>query len=321
MEPVKFFQYNTIEQKIHIAMNGKERNFNAQSVDGFQPFVAVYKYTTHVMKWYNSERSCVQISEATKAKLQAYYDKWTDVKSSDKGTCLEDSLMGRLFANGFISAYNYCEQYARKQPSKTFDFTPYIRNLNHANELSVPQTSKLNKDYVLNLGRVEGACFYLVENEYSNPLTVQGNEVRNETTDIQCFTLEQNLRNEEWRPRVIQTIKMIVCGSEDKAVAGYCILAIINLGLSVDKENIKEQDKEKEKVKILNLLKNAFYLDFYPNENRKVFRTSVNRIIRCYRNKDNYYGNDKGEIWGEIREAKYQEIKESIKKAKYNIQK
>jgi hypothetical protein len=89
----------------------------------------------------------------------------------------------------------------------------------------------------------------------------------------------------------------------------------------VDKENIKEQDKEKEKVKILNLLKDAFYRDFYPNENRGDFRTSVNRIIRCYRNKGSYYGNDKGEIWGERREAKYQEIKESIKKAKYNIQK
>jgi hypothetical protein len=50
-------------------------------------------------------------------------------------------------------------------------------------------------------------------------------------------------------------------------------------------------------------------------------RTSVNRIIRCYRNKGSYYGNDKGEIWGERREAKYQEIKESIKKAKHNIQK
>lgn len=68
-------------------------------------------------------------------------------------------------------------------------------------------------------------------------------------------------------------------------------------------------------------MKKAFYRDFYPNENRGDFRTSVNRIIRCYRNKDNYYGNDKGKIWGERREAKYQEIKESIKKAKHNIQK
>lgn len=68
-------------------------------------------------------------------------------------------------------------------------------------------------------------------------------------------------------------------------------------------------------------MKKAFYRDFYPNENRGDFRTSVNRIIKCYRNKGSYYGNDKGEIWGERREAKYQEIKESIKKAKHNIQK
>lgn len=42
---------------------------------------------------------------------------------------MELSHTGRWYANGFISAYNFCEQYEKEHPSAKVDFALYADNL------------------------------------------------------------------------------------------------------------------------------------------------------------------------------------------------
>ena len=302
MEPKIFFQYEF--KVLYNAWNGQERNIS-KTINGFSPFVSKFK----------NKQISVMAREVSLTRLKECYDNWTDVKSSDKGTCVKDSFMGKLFANGFNMAYNYCEKYAQPDPSKPpgkkeiADIAFHVTNLDVINERDKPQTTKISKDYVINLGRIDGAYFYLAMKGFENPPVEKDNlpAIEHKTpgsiaTNVTCLALEQNLNKSSSTQQVIHKVKEIVSNSKDKAIVGYCILALIHLGLTESSQAV---------------LKKAFKSDFYPKAPQKAFDTSVNRIIRSYHQKNIYSGKDKGEIWGDKRQNKYQEVLISIKKALY----
>lgn len=295
MEPAIFFQYEC--QKLYNVLNGKILNLSTLSVDGYEPFISNYKSKNPFV---SNDRLAVQISEKIKKLLQEAYNDLTEIKEP----CLQDSFMGRLYANGFLAAYNYCKKYADKKSNGRFDFSPYVKNLYQITMLN-PSTNTINKNYILNLGRVEGTCFYLKQSGFNNPLTEEVNteEVNTEETfnalDAPCMTIEQNLEKSPNTNRIINKIRQIIREKKDKVIVGYIILVLKDLDLSDSSESV---------------LKEAFKKDFYPNES-KAYDTSVNRILRSYRNKGNYSGNDPGEKWGEQRENKLQKIKTEIKMA------
>ena len=340
MEPAIFFQYEC--QKLYNVLNGKILNLSTLSVDGYEPFISNYKSKNPFV---SNDRLAVQISEKIKKILQEAYNDLTEIKEP----CLQDSFMGRLYANGFLAAYNYCKKYADKKSNGRFDFSPYVKNLYQITMLN-PSTNTINKNYILNLGRVEGTCFYLKQSGFNNPFTeevnteevnteevnteevntkevnakevnaeevnteetnakevnakeVNAEEVNTEETfnalDAPCMTIEQNLEKSPNTNRIINKIRQIISEKKDKVIVGYIIIVLKELNLSDSSESV---------------LKGAFKKDFYPNEST-AYNTSVNRILRSYRNKGTYSGDDAGEIWGEQRENKLQKIKTEIKMA------
>ena len=78
---------------------------------------------------------------------------------------MELSHTGRWYANGFISAYNFCEQYEKEHPSAKVDFALYADKLEQANEKQFSSNNELNHNCVINVGRIEGVRFYLKEQE------------------------------------------------------------------------------------------------------------------------------------------------------------
>ena len=97
IEPEKYFQYTI--PKLHTLWNGKIRDFSHQAIAGYQHFISAYQ----------DKKLVVLISDSTRDKLQTYYDSMTKQKSNVP--LMELSHTGRWYANGFISAYNFCEQY------------------------------------------------------------------------------------------------------------------------------------------------------------------------------------------------------------------
>ena len=95
IEPEKYFQYTV--PKLHTLWNGKNRDFSRQTIAEFQHFISAYQ----------DKKLVVLISELTKDKLQAYYD--ANAKQDGNVPLLELSHAGRWYANGFMSAYNFCE--------------------------------------------------------------------------------------------------------------------------------------------------------------------------------------------------------------------
>lgn len=147
IEPEKYFQF-TIPM-MHTILNGKERDFSNKSVVGYEHFISAYK----------DKKLVVLISKKTQAKLQSYYNAHT------KGNVplLPLSQTSRWYANGFISAYNYCEQYEQEQPSAKIDFSEHADSLEQKNENHAYTDNKPNRYYVINIGRIEGVRFYLEE--------------------------------------------------------------------------------------------------------------------------------------------------------------
>ena len=224
MEPAIFFQYEC--QKLY---NGKILNLSTLSVDGYEPFISNYKSKNPFV---SNDRLAVQISEKIKKLLQEAYNDLTEIKEP----CLQDSFMGRLYANGFLAAYNYCKKYADKKSNGRFDFSPYVKNLYQITMLN-PSTNTINKNYILNLGRVEGTCFYLKQSGFNNPLTEEVNteEVNTEETfnalDAPCMTIEQNLEKSPNTNRIINKIRQIIREKKDKVIVGYIILVLKDLTL------------------------------------------------------------------------------------------
>ena len=103
IEPEKYFQYTI--PKLHTLWNGKIRDFSHQAIAGYQHFISAYQ----------DKKLVVLISDSTRDKLQTYYDSMTKQKSNVP--LMELSHTGRWYANGFISAYNFCEQYEKEHPS------------------------------------------------------------------------------------------------------------------------------------------------------------------------------------------------------------
>ena len=131
IEPEKYFQYTI--PKLHTLWNGKIRDFSHQAIDGYQYFISAYQ----------DKKLVVLITTSTKDKLQVYYDSMTKQKSNVP--LMELSHTGRWYANGFISAYNFCEQYEKEHPSAKVDFALYADNLEQTNEMQ----SSSNNDFTL----------------------------------------------------------------------------------------------------------------------------------------------------------------------------
>ena len=85
------------------------------------------------------------------------------IRQNSNVSLLELSRAGRWYANGFISAYNFCEQYEKEHPSAKVDFAFYADNLEQTNETNSTSDNDLNRNYIVNIGRIEGVRFYLKE--------------------------------------------------------------------------------------------------------------------------------------------------------------
>ena len=151
IEPEKYFQYTI--PKLHTLWNGKIRDFSHQTIDGYQYFISAYQ----------DKKLVVLISDATKDKLQTYYDSMTRQKSNVP--LMELSHTGRWYANGFISAYNFCDQYEKEHPSAKVDFALYADNLEQTNDKLSSSNNELSQNYIINIGRIEGVRFYLKEQQ------------------------------------------------------------------------------------------------------------------------------------------------------------
>ena len=154
MKPEHYFQHRF--PKGYNVWKGNPRTIPTYYLLGFKTFVSNYK----------NEPINAHISDETHRKLQACNEQLTNLKKTNKGTAMEDSLAGRLFANGFISAYNYCEEYARKKPEMIFIFTPLVNSLEEMNERNPPRSKETIRAYSLNLGRIEGTRYFLKELDF-----------------------------------------------------------------------------------------------------------------------------------------------------------
>jgi len=295
MEPIEYFRYKL--PMWYNAWNGTPTDFSHRDVEGFEHFISVYQ----------NKQMVVLISDATKKKLQDYYD---GRREKARTPLLSLSQAGRWYANGFTSAYNFCKQYADRLHG-TFDFTPYIEKLGQENEKDVHLHIKVSRDYVINVGRIEGTRFYMEESgnirngseedrkETAAPMTAEQDATdAQEERNFPALAVAKNLRPASTNQRVLNKVREIIKGSKDKSIVGYCIICLKELGLTDSADDV---------------LKAAFRSDFYPDVEKRVFDTSVNRILRSHRQKDTYSGSDKGERWGTKRETLYQKIYKSLR--------
>lgn len=293
MEPKDYFKCKF--PTLYNVWNGKSTDFSNRATGEYNHFISAYQGTKMV----------VLISGATKNKLQEYYDSRTIVARTSSKPLLELTQIGRWYANGFTSAYNYCKQYTMEEPITDVDFNPYIERLARVNEKSIEHEVKVSRNYVLNLGRIEGARFFLSE----KVTTEQANDIENtssqdysprETTaeNVSALTIEKNLAHRECVPRVMSKIKELIKNSKNKSIAGYCIICLKELNLTNSPDDV---------------LKAAFRSDFFPDVEKRVFDASINRILRSYRQRNTYSGCDKGEKWGKKRETLYQEVYKSLR--------
>ena len=203
IEPEKYFQYTI--PKLHTLWNGKIRDFSHQAIAGYQHFISAYQ----------DKKLVVLISDSTRDKLQTYYDSMTKQKSNVP--LMELSHTGRWYANGFISAYNFCEQYEKEHPSAKVDFALYADNLEQTNEM---QSSSNNGN-----------------SENSTPPTQSQAENTMEEKVLMYnstgLTLSQNLKPASSNQRVIHAIEDILARHKGKkserTIVGYCMIAIRGL--------------------------------------------------------------------------------------------
>lgn len=301
IEPEKYFQYTI--PKLHTLWNGKIRDFSHQAIDGYQYFISAYE----------DKKLVVLITTSTKDKLQAYYDSKTNQKSNVP--LMELSHTGRWYANGFISAYNFCEQYEKEHPSVKVDYSLYADKLEQTNETQSSAHSRLNHNYIINIGRIEGVRFYLKEHELDDniddktsapPQSQDEMPMVEETTVFNStgLTLEQNLRPASSNQRVIRAIEEILKRHKGKkserTIVGYCMIAIRGL--------VKDETSDK-------ILTAAFKNDYFPEDDIDKFSASVYRVLRAFSKKGSRMVHNPDEQWGEQKEAILQEVKTQIKKA------
>lgn len=301
IEPEKYFQYKV--PKLHTLWNGKNRDFSRQVIAGFHHFISAYQ----------DKKLVVLISELTKDKLQAYYD--ANAKQDSNVPLLELSHAGRWYANGFMSAYNFCEQYEKEHPSAKVDFSLYADKLEQTNETQSSAHSGLNHNYIINVGRIEGVRFYLKEHKSADNIedkTMAPPQSQDETPMVEettifnstGLTLEQNLKPASSNQRVIHAIEEILKRHKGKkserTIVGYCMIAIKGL--------VKDETSDK-------ILTAAFRNDYFPEDDIDKFSASVYRVLRAYSKKDSKWVQNPDEQWGDQKEAILQEVKTQIRKA------
>lgn len=305
IEPEKYFQYTI--PKLHTLWNGKIRDFSHQAIEGYQYFISAYQ----------DKKLVVLITEATKDKLQTYYDSMTYQKGNVP--LMELSHTGRWYANGFISAYNFCEQYEKEHPSARVDFSLYADNLELTNEKLSSSNNELSQNYIINIGRIEGVRFYLKEHESADNIdekTLTPPQPQDETPMVEettmfnstGLTLWQNLKPASSNQRVIHAIEDILKRHKGKkserTIVGYCMIAIKGL--------VKDETSDK-------ILTAAFKNDYFPEDDIDKFSASIYRVLRSYINKGSRTVHNPDEQWGDQKEAILQEVKTQIRKAMSSI--
>ena len=305
IEPEKYFQYTI--PKLHTLWNGKIRDFSHQAIEGYQYFISAYQ----------DKKLIVLITEATRDKLQSYYDSMTKQKSN--APLMELSHTGRWYANGFISAYNFCEQYEEEHPSAKVDFSLYADNLEQTNEKLSSSNNELSQNYIINIGRIEGVRFYLKEHESADNIdekTLTPPQSQDETPMVEettmfnstGLTLWQNLKPASSNQRVIHAIEDILKRHKGKkserTIVGYCMIAIKGL--------VKDETSDK-------ILTAAFKNDYFPEDDIDKFSASIYRVLRSYTNKGSRTVHNPDEQWGDQKEAILQEVKTQIRKAMSSI--
>lgn len=296
IEPEKYFQYTI--PKMHTIQNGRDRDFSDKAVVGYDYFISAYK----------DKKLVVLISKETQAKLQSYYN--TYIKGNMP--LLPLSQTSRWYANGFISAYNYCEQYEQEHLSAKVDFSEYADSLEQRNVSQSSKANNLNRDYIINVGRIEGVRFYLVERER----TPVGDDAFGEThaskskediapmVNSTGLTLVQNLKPASYNQRLIAAIGVMLEQHKGKksrrTIVGIWIIGIRDYVTPNTTDDI--------------LIK-AFRNDYFPEDKIDDFAASVRRVLRSYSKKEDANVSNPDERWGEQKESTLQEVKTLIKKA------
>lgn len=204
IEPEKYFQFTI--PKMHTILNGRERDFSDKSVVGYEHFISAYK----------DKKLVVLISKGTQAKLQSYYNTYT------KGIVplLPLSQTSRWYANGFISAYNYCEQYEQEQPSAEIDFSEHADSLEQKNESHASTCNKSNRDYVINIGRIEGVRFYLEEKKKKISYPSESRPKSNNPNGRPVMPFESLLNGSDFKKTKIRAkLKELITGKRCQKVA------------------------------------------------------------------------------------------------------
>ena len=190
IEPEKYFQ-STIP-RLHTLWNGKDRDFSHHAIAGFQHFISAYQ----------DKKLVVLITDETNDKLQAYYE--ANIRQNSNVSLLELSRAGRWYANGFISAYNFCEQYEKEHPSAKVDFAFYADNLEQTNETNSTSDNDLNRNYIVNIGRIEGVRFYLKEQGSSD---IKDDSQPSSSPQVEETKDEINNHEEEIKEEIIEEEK------------------------------------------------------------------------------------------------------------------
>ena len=304
IEPEKYFQ-STIP-RLHTLWNGKDRDFSHHAIAGFQHFISAYQ----------DKKLVVLITDETKDKLQAYYE--ANIRQNSNVSLLELSRAGRWYANGFISAYNFCEQYEKEHPSAKVDFAFYADNLEQTNETNSISDNDLNRNYIVNIGRIEGVRFYLKEQgssdikddsqPSSSPQVEETKDEKAPMVNSTGLTLSQTLIPASSNLRVINAIERILeqhRGSRSqRTIVGYCIIAIRNIAKPEATDDI---------------LTKAFKNDYFPEDDIDNFSASIYRVLRAYSNKDSKRVCNPDERWGNQKESTLQSIRTEIRKAMLGI--
>ena len=196
IKPEKYFQYTI--PNTHTLLNGWVRDFRDKSAVGYKHFESTYMGNTLV----------VMISDEVQKKLEDYYINAT----KENVPLLHSTRIGRWYANGFISAYNYCEQYEREHPSAKVNFASYADNLELLNEEKFTHSDKPDPKCIVNVGRIEGVRFYLAEKTVEEPRNLESRPKSNNPSGRPVGSFESllngtDLKREKTRAKLKELIK------------------------------------------------------------------------------------------------------------------
>jgi hypothetical protein len=135
------------------SFKGDYQDFSSKKVDGYSLFIFEAK----------SEERESMITHEVLERLQNILKIFITTTKHNEAN-LQKSQIARWYVNGFTSAYNYCRRYDLNHPHEQTNFFQWAQKLKSSDDLDSGRW-KYGKfrNYTINLGRLEGALFYVAE--------------------------------------------------------------------------------------------------------------------------------------------------------------